>query len=113
MVDFYEFYEGLQEGWDGPALLVFSDGRRIGARLDRNGLRPARFWRTADDTIYVASEVGVLGDVITNASNVVAKGRLGPGQMVMADIVSGAFSGTRAVVFVFVCGGGADEALWG
>ena len=57
MVDFYEFYEGLQEGWDGPALLVFSDGKRVGARLDRNGLRPARFWRTADDTIYVASEV--------------------------------------------------------
>lgn len=58
VVDFYEFFEGLQEGWDGPALLVFSDGKRVGARLDRNGLRPARFWRTADDTIYVASEVG-------------------------------------------------------
>lgn len=95
VVDFYEFYEGLQEGWDGPALLVFSDGRRIGARLDRNGLRPARFWRTADDTIYVASEVGVLGDVISNASNVVAKGRLGPGQMVLADIVSGDFAGKK------------------
>lgn len=96
VVDFYEFYEGLQEGWDGPALLVFSDGRRIGARLDRNGLRPARFWRTSDDTIYVASEVGVLGDVISNASNVVAKGRLGPGQMVLADIVSGDFAGAWA-----------------
>lgn len=57
VVDFYEFYEGLQEGWDGPALLVFSDGDKIGARLDRNGLRPARFWRTNDDVIYVASEV--------------------------------------------------------
>lgn len=57
VVDFYEFYEGLQEGWDGPALLVFSDGKRVGARLDRNGLRPARFWRTSDDMIYVASEV--------------------------------------------------------
>ncbi len=56
-MDFYEFYEGLQEGWDGPALLVFSDGKRVGARLDRNGLRPARFWRTKDDMIYVASEV--------------------------------------------------------
>jgi hypothetical protein len=67
VVDFYEFYEGLQEGWDGPALLVFSDGKKIGARLDRNGLRPARFWRTSDDTIYVASEVGVLGDVMSNA----------------------------------------------
>lgn len=56
MVDFYEFYEGLQEGWDGPALLVFSDGERVGARLDRNGLRPARFWVTSDDMVYVASE---------------------------------------------------------
>ncbi len=56
VVDFYEFYEGLQEGWDGPALLVFSDGERIGARLDRNGLRPARFWVTDDDMVYVASE---------------------------------------------------------
>ena len=55
--DFYEYYEGLQEGWDGPALLVFSDGKQVGARLDRNGLRPARFWRTKDDLIYVASEV--------------------------------------------------------
>ena len=57
VVDFYEFYEGLQEGWDGPALLVFSDGNHIGARLDRNGLRPARFWQTSDGYIYVASEV--------------------------------------------------------
>jgi glutamate synthase domain-containing protein 1 len=56
VVDFYEFYEGLQEGWDGPALLVFSDGDRVGARLDRNGLRPARYWLTDDDLVYVASE---------------------------------------------------------
>ena len=57
MVGFYEYYEGLQEGWDGPALLVFSDGLHVGARLDRNGLRPARFWVTSDDIVYVASEV--------------------------------------------------------
>ncbi|GFH12496.1 glutamate synthetase, partial [Haematococcus lacustris] len=63
----------------------------VGARLDRNGLRPARFWRTKDDMIYVASEVGVLGDVISNAANIVAKGRLGPGQMVVADFSSGTF----------------------
>jgi hypothetical protein len=56
VVDFYEFYEGLQEGWDGPALLVFSDGNHVGARLDRNGLRPARFWVTSDNHIFVASE---------------------------------------------------------
>ena len=59
VVGFYEFYEGLQEGWDGPALLVFSDGEHVGARLDRNGLRPARFWVTSDDMVYVASEVAL------------------------------------------------------
>ena len=69
--DFYDFYAGQQEAWDGPALLVFSDGRTVGARLDRNGLRPARFWRTSDGFLYVASEVGVFGDVLTNAENVV------------------------------------------
>lgn len=86
VIDFYEYYEGLQEGWDGPALLVFSDGNKIGARLDRNGLRPARYWETDDGMVYVASEVGVLGDVLSNASHVVRKGRLGPGQMVCADL---------------------------
>ncbi|EFN57991.1 hypothetical protein CHLNCDRAFT_142154 [Chlorella variabilis] len=91
VIHFYEYYEGLQEGWDGPALLVFSDGIKVGARLDRNGLRPARFWQTADDMVYVASEVGVLGDVLSNAGNVVAKGRLGPGQMVCADLAAGTF----------------------
>ena len=94
VIDFYEYYEGLQEGWDGPALLVFSDGNKIGARLDRNGLRPARFWETDDGMVYVASEVGVLGDVLSNASHIVRKGRLGPGQMVCADLadVSVSFS---------------------
>lgn len=85
-MDFYEYYEGLQEGWDGPALLVFSDGNKVGARLDRNGLRPARYWETADGMVYVASEVGVLDDVMSNAHNVIRKGRLGPGQMVCADL---------------------------
>ena len=60
-MDFYEYYEGLQEGWDGPALLVFSDGVKTGARLDRNGLRPARYWTTSDGMVYVASEVGNFG----------------------------------------------------
>ena len=60
MIDFYEYFEGLQEGWDGPALLVFSDGTRVMARLDRNGLRPARYWLTEDDMVYVASEVSRL-----------------------------------------------------
>ena len=89
---FYEYYEGLQEGWDGPALLVFSDGARVGARLDRNGLRPARWWLSDDDTVYVASEVGVLGDVLTSAPRIVRKGRLGPGQMVCADLTAGTFA---------------------
>ncbi|GIL70387.1 hypothetical protein Vretimale_3573 [Volvox reticuliferus] len=96
VIDFYEFFEGLQEGWDGPALIVFSDGKRVGARLDRNGLRPARFWRTKD-MIYVASEVGVLGDVISNAENIVQKGRLGPGQMVCADLEKATFMETGAI----------------
>ncbi|KAL3156941.1 hypothetical protein ABBQ38_001200 [Trebouxia sp. C0009 RCD-2024] len=91
VIDFYEYYEGLQEGWDGPALLVFSDGNKIGARLDRNGLRPARYWETDDGMVYVASEVGVLGDVLSNASHIVRKGRLGPGQMVCADLHDGTF----------------------
>ena len=59
---FYEYYEGLQEGWDGPALLVFSDGNKVIARLDRNGLRPARYWETTDGMVYVASEVLHLAD---------------------------------------------------
>jgi len=90
--NFYDFYAGMQEAWDGPALLVFSDGETVGARLDRNGLRPARFWRTADGFLYVASEVGVFNDVLTNAENVVYKGRLGPGQMVTAKLGSGEFN---------------------
>ena len=97
VVDFYEYYEGLQEGWDGPALLVFSDGNKVGCRLDRNGLRPARFWQTADGMVYVASEVGVLGDVMSNAGNIVAKGRLGPGQMVCADLAAGTFRGNTEI----------------
>jgi len=89
--DFYDYYAGMQEAWDGPALLVFSDGRTVGARLDRNGLRPARFWRTEDGFLYVASEVGVFGDVLSDAENVVFKGRLGPGMMVTAELGSGTF----------------------
>ena len=91
VTDFYDYYAGMQEAWDGPALLVFTDGKKLCCRLDRNGLRPARFWRTSDDYIYVASEVGVLGDAISNAANIVAKGRLGPGQMIQADLETGDF----------------------
>lgn len=87
---FYDFYAGTQEAWDGPALLVFSDGRKLGCRLDRNGLRPARFWYTSD-TVFVASEVGVQPNVIEEAKDVRSKGRLGPGQMVVVDTQTGEF----------------------
>ena len=83
IVDFYEYYSGLQEAWDGPALLVFSDGKKVGATLDRNGLRPARYVITKDDYIVVASEAGV---VDFPEENVLEKGRLGPGQMIAVDL---------------------------
>ncbi|BAY76134.1 ferredoxin-dependent glutamate synthase GltB [Nostoc linckia NIES-25] len=84
IVDFYEYYSGLQEAWDGPALLVFSDGQKVGATLDRNGLRPARYVITEDDYIVVASEAGV---VEFPEAKIVEKGRLGPGQMIAVDLV--------------------------
>jgi glutamate synthase (ferredoxin) len=83
IVDFYEYYSGLQEPWDGPALIVFSDGKQVGATLDRNGLRPARYVLTKDGLLMVSSEAGVL-DVAPD--QIVEKGRLGPGQMVAVDL---------------------------
>ncbi|MEH2164479.1 MAG: glutamate synthase large subunit [Nostoc sp.] len=85
IVDFYEYYSGLQEAWDGPALLVFSDGKKVGATLDRNGLRPARYIITKDDYIVVASEAGVVN---FPEADIVEKGRLGPGQMIAVDLVN-------------------------
>ncbi|XP_014489740.1 ferredoxin-dependent glutamate synthase, chloroplastic isoform X2 [Vigna radiata var. radiata] len=85
-LDFYDYYKGQMEAWDGPALLLFSDGKTIGACLDRNGLRPARYWRTSDNMVYVASEVGV---VPVDDSKVVLKGRLGPGMMITVDLPGG------------------------
>lgn len=85
IVDFYEYYSGLQEPWDGPALLVFSDGKQVGATLDRNGLRPARYCITKDNLVIVASEAGVVD--IPDA-DIVEKGRLGPGQMLAVDLES-------------------------
>ncbi|KAG6580883.1 Ferredoxin-dependent glutamate synthase 1, chloroplastic/mitochondrial, partial [Cucurbita argyrosperma subsp. sororia] len=86
VVDFYDYYKGQMEAWDGPALLLFSDGKTVGACLDRNGLRPARYWRTSDNFVYVASEVGVLP---MDESKVTMKGRLGPGMMITADLQTG------------------------
>ncbi|KAM6571661.1 ferredoxin-dependent glutamate synthase 1, chloroplastic/mitochondrial [Cannabis sativa] len=85
-VDFYDYYKGQMEAWDGPALLLFSDGKTVGACLDRNGLRPARYWRTSDNVVYVASEVGV---VPMDESKVTMKGRLGPGMMITVDLING------------------------
>ncbi len=85
ITDFYEYYSGIQEPWDGPALLVFCDGKTVGATLDRNGLRPARYSVTRDGYIVVASEAGV---VDLPESDIVEKGRLGPGQMIAFDLDS-------------------------
>lgn len=86
VLDFYNYYKGQMEAWDGPALLLFSDGKIVGACLDRNGLRPARYWRTKDNVVYVASEVGVIP---MDESKVTMKGRLGPGMMISVDLSSG------------------------
>ncbi len=83
ITDFYEYYSGIQEPWDGPAMLVFSDGKKVGAALDRNGLRPARYTITRDDYIVVASEAGV---VDIPEADIVEKGRLAPGQMIAVDL---------------------------
>ncbi|MCU0526610.1 MAG: glutamate synthase large subunit [Elainella sp. Prado103] len=83
IIDFYEYYSGIQEPWDGPALLAFSDGKVVGATLDRNGLRPARYSITRDGFIVVSSEAGV---VELPETEIVEKGRLGPGQAIAVDL---------------------------
>ncbi|MEN3304541.1 MAG: glutamate synthase large chain [Micromonosporaceae bacterium] len=83
---FYQFHASVMEPWDGPACVTFTDGSLVGAVLDRNGLRPARWWQTADGRVVLASETGVL-DV--PADEVVAKGRLQPGRMFLVDTVAG------------------------
>jgi glutamate synthase (NADPH/NADH) large chain len=80
---FYEYHGTLMEPWDGPALISFTDGRRIGAVLDRNGLRPARYYVTKDDLVVLASEVGVL-DI--PPKDIRVKGRLQPGRMFLVDL---------------------------
>jgi glutamate synthase (NADPH/NADH) large chain len=84
--DFYEFNSAIMEPWDGPASIVFSDGHYIGAVLDRNGLRPSRYYVTKDDKVIMASEVGV---VHVDPSNVLLKGRLQPGKMFLIDFEEG------------------------
>jgi len=83
---FYEFHGHLLEPWDGPAALAFSDGRLIGATLDRNGLRPAKWVITADGLVILASEFGVLD---LDPAQVIQKGRLQPGKMFLVDVEEG------------------------
>ena len=84
--EFYEYYAGLQEAWDGPALVAFADGRHAGACVDRNGLRPARYARTRSGLLALASEAGA---VDLHGEEIVEKGRLGPGQMIAVDFEHG------------------------
>ena len=88
--DFYRFHAAMMEPWDGPASVAFTDGEMIGAVLDRNGLRPSRYWVTDDDLVVMASEVGVI-DV--EPSKIVAKGRLQPGKMFLIDTREGRIVG--------------------
>ncbi len=83
---FYEFHMALMEPWDGPAAVAFTDGRQIGATLDRNGLRPARYLVTDDDLVVMASETGVLP---IPQERIVKKWRLQPGKMLLIDLEQG------------------------
>ncbi len=82
--DMYHYYATMMEPWDGPAAVLFSDGDVVGAVLDRNGLRPARYYITDDDTLILSSEVGVLD---MDPARIVKKSRLRPGKMLLADTV--------------------------
>jgi glutamate synthase (NADPH) large chain len=84
--DFYEYHSSMMEPWDGPASISFTDGKIIGATLDRNGLRPSRYWVTDDDHVIMASEAGVLD---LDQKTIVSKGRLQPGKMFVVDMEQG------------------------
>ena len=84
--DFYRYHAALMEPWDGPASVTFCDGRIVGAVLDRNGLRPARYWVTKDRRVIFASEVGVLP---IDPANIERKGRLQPGRIFLVDVAAG------------------------
>ena len=83
---FYEWAACIMEPWDGPALFTFSDGRYVGASLDRNGLRPCRFYITNDETMICASEVGT---IFVDPATIISKGRLQPGKMLLVDTLEG------------------------
>src|SRR5438874_249120 len=84
---FYEYHACLMEPWDGPASIVFSNGEMIGAVLDRNGLRPSRYYVTKDDLVIMASEVGVLPNI--KPEDIVRKWRLQPGKIFLIDMKKG------------------------
>ncbi|WP_017731649.1 glutamate synthase large subunit [Nafulsella turpanensis] len=84
--DFYKYHASLMEGWDGPASICFTDGRMVGAMLDRNGLRPSRYCLLGDGTVILASEAGALP---VAQKEVLEKGRLQPGKMLVVDLVKG------------------------
>jgi len=91
---FYEYHAAMMEPWDGPAAVAFTDGRQIGATLDRNGLRPARYLVTDDDLVVMASESGVLP---IPESKIVQKWRLQPGKMFLIDLEQGRIIGDKEV----------------
>ena len=91
---FFEYHDSLIEAWDGPAAMAFTDGRVICAALDRNGLRPSRYYITEDDTIVLASEVGVID---LDPASVVKKDRLRPGRMLVVDTIAGRVVGNDEI----------------
>ena len=91
---FHEYHSAVMESWDGPATMVFTDGRSIGVAADRNGLRPFRFAQTADGRLIGASEAGAL---TLDESSIVKKGKLGPGKMLLVDLIHGTVRGNDEV----------------
>ncbi|HYU52156.1 MAG TPA: glutamate synthase central domain-containing protein, partial [Gemmatimonadaceae bacterium] len=91
---FYEYHDSVMEPWDGPAAVAFTDGRQIGAMLDRNGLRPVRYLVTADDLVVLSSEAGALPIPV---ANIRAKGRLEPGKMLVVNTTQGRILDDEAI----------------
>ena len=92
---FYEYHATMMEPWDGPASIVFTDGRYVGGSLDRNGLRPSRYWVTHDDLVVMGSETGVVAAI--SPENVRLKGRLQPGRMFLVDMQEGRIIGDAEI----------------
>ena len=92
---FYEYHATMMEPWDGPASIVFTDGRYVGGSLDRNGLRPSRYWVTHDDLVVMGSETGVIAEI--KPENVRLKGRLQPGRMFLVDMQEGRIIGDAEI----------------